>query len=90
MSRKRKNTQHQLALRKCIEKELEGVTPLSTEHLHLLSDEGFIDYFLRMAELYPTREDAYERLEYYYKQIFSMRKYADIRSLLRRIKRIYP
>ncbi len=89
MSRKRKITKHQLAQREVVERELEAVAPLSAEHLRLLSTEGFIDYYLRMAELYPTREDAYERLEVLYKRIFHRRKYADMRSLLRRIKQLY-
>lgn len=89
MSRKRKITKHQLAQREAVERELEAIVPLSAEHLRLLSTEGFIDYYLRMAELYPTREDAYERLEMFYKRIFHRRKYADMRSLLRRIKQLY-
>ena len=89
MSRKRKITKHQLAQREAVERELEAIAPLSAEHLRLLSTEGFIDYYLRMAELYPTREDAYERLEVFYKHIFHRRKYADMRSLLRRIKQLY-
>ena len=89
MSRKRKNTKHQLALREALESELEAIAPLSKEHLRLLSNDGFIDYYLRMAELYPTREDAYERLEHHFKRIFHRRKYADIRSLLRRINQLY-
>ena len=89
MSRKRKITKYQLAQREVVERELEGIAPLSPEHSRLLSTEGFIDYYLRMAELYPTREDAYERLEVFYKRIFHRRKYADMRSLLRRIKQLY-
>ena len=89
MSRKRKITKHQFAQREAVERELEAIAPLSAEHLRLLSTEGFIDYDLRMAELYPTREDAYERLEVFYKRIFHRRKYADMRSLLRRIKQLY-
>lgn len=89
MSRKRKITKHQLAQREAVERELEAIAPLSAEHLRLLSIEGFIDYYLRMAELYPTREDAYERLENHYKRIFHRRKYAEIRSLLRRINKVY-
>ena len=89
MSRKRKITKHQLAQREAVEREFEAIAPLSVEHLRLLSTEGFIDYYLRMAELYPTREDAYERLEVFYKRIFHRRKYADMRSLLRRIKQLY-
>ena len=89
MSRKRKITKHQLAQREAVERELEAIAPLSAEHLRLLSTEGFIDYYLRMAELYPTREDAYERLEVFYKRVFHRRKYADMRSLLRRIKQLY-
>ena len=89
MSRKRQNTKHELAMRETLERELEAIAPLSKEHLRLLSNEGFIDYYLRMAELYPTREDAYERLEHHFKRIFHKRKYADIRSLLRRIKQLY-
>ena len=89
MSRKRKNTKHQLAMREALERELEAIAPLSKEHLCLLSNDGFIDYYLRMAELYPTREDAYERLEHHFKRIFHRRKYADIRSLLRLIKKMY-
>lgn len=89
MSRKRKITKYQLAQREVVERELEAIAPLSAEHLRLLSTEGFIDYYLRMAELYQTREDAYERLENHYKRIFHRRKYADIRSLLRRISKVY-
>ena len=89
MSRRRKITKYQLAQREVVERELEAIAPLSVEHLRLLSTEGFIDYYLRMAELYPTREDAYERLEVFYKRIFHRRKYADMRSLLRRIKQLY-
>ena len=40
MSRKRKNTKHQLALRETLERELEAIAPLSKEHLRLLSNDG--------------------------------------------------
>ena len=89
MSRKRKITKYQLAQRQAVENELKNIAPLSAEQLRLLSNQGFIDYYLRMAELFPTREDAYERLENHYKRIFHRRKYADIRSLLRRISKVY-
>ena len=89
MSRKRKITKYQLAQREAVERELEAIAPLSAEHLRLLSTEGFIDYYLRMAELYQTREDAYECLEHHFKRIFRRRKFADIRSLLRLIKKMY-
>ena len=89
MSRKRNITKYQLAQRQAVENELKNIAPLSAEHLRLLSNQGFIDYYLRMAELFPTREDAYERLENHYKRIFHRRKYADIRSLLRRINKVY-
>ena len=89
MSRKRNITKYQLAQREVVERELEAIAPLSPEPSRLLSTEGFIAYYLRMAELYPTREDAYERLEVFYKRIFHRRKYADIRSLLRRINKVY-
>ena len=89
MSRKRKITKYQLAQREVVERELEAIAPLSAEHLRLLSTEGFIDYYLRMAELFPTREEAYECLEHHFKRIFRRRKFADIRSLLRLIKKMY-
>ena len=89
MSRKRKITKHQLAQREAVERELEAIAPLSAEHLRLLSNQGFIDYYLRMAELFPTREEAYECLEHHFKRIFRRRKFADIRSLLRLIKKMY-
>ena len=89
MSRKRKITKYQLAQREVVERELEAIAPLSPEHSRLLSTEGFIDYYLRMAELFPTREEAYECLEHHFKRIFRRRKFADIRSLLRLIKKMY-
>ena len=55
----------------------------------MMSLEGFALWFDSMKYLYPTREDAYERLENHYKRIFHRRKYADIRSLLRRISKVY-
>lgn len=89
MSRRRKVTKYQSAQRVVVERELESIAPLTAEQLRLLSTEGFIDYYLRMAELYPTREDAYEHLEVHFKRIFRRRKYADMRSLQRRIKKRY-
>jgi hypothetical protein len=89
MSRKRNITKYQLAQRQAVENELKNIAPLSAEHLRLLSNQGFIDYYLRMAELFPTREEAYECLEYHFKRIFRRRKFADIRSLLRLIKKMY-
>jgi hypothetical protein len=89
MSRKRNITKYQLAQRQAVENELKNIAPLSTEHLRLLSNQGFIDYYLRMAELFPTREEAYECLEHHFKRIFRRRKFADIRSLLRLIKKMY-
>ena len=89
MSRKRNITKYQLAQRQAVENELKNIAPLSAEHLHLLSNQGFIDYYLRMAELFPTREEAYECLEHHFKRIFRRRKFADIRSLLRLIKKMY-
>jgi hypothetical protein len=89
MSRKRNITKYQLAQRQAVENELKNIAPLSAEHLRLLSNQGFIDYYLRMAELFPTREEAYECLEHHFKRIFRRRKFADIRSLLRLIKKMY-
>ena len=89
MSRKRNITKYQLAQRQAVENELKNIAPLSAEHLRLLSNQGFIDYYLRMAELFPTREEAYECLEHHFKRIFRKRKFADIRSLLRLIKKMY-
>ena len=89
MNRKRNITKYQLAQRQAVENELKNIAPLSAEHLRLLSNQGFIDYYLRMAELFPTREEAYECLEHHFKRIFRRRKFADIRSLLRLIKKMY-
>ena len=89
MSRKRNITKYQLAQRQAVENELKNIAPLSAEHIRLLSNQGFIDYYLRMAELFPTREEAYECLEHHFKRIFRRRKFADIRSLLRLIKKMY-
>ena len=89
MSRKRNITKYQLAQRQAVENELKNIAPLSAAHLRLLSNQGFIDYYLRMAELFPTREEAYECLEHHFKRIFRRRKFADIRSLLRLIKKMY-
>ena len=89
MSRKRNITKYQFAQRQAVENELKNIAPLSAEHLRLLSNQGFIDYYLRMAELFPTREEAYECLEHHFKRIFRRRKFADIRSLLRLIKKMY-
>ena len=89
MSRKRNITKYQLAQRQAVENELKNIAPLSAEHLRLLSNQGFIDYYFRMAELFPTREEAYECLEHHFKRIFRRRKFADIRSLLRLIKKMY-
>ena len=89
MSRKRNITKYQLAQRQAVENELKNIAPLSAEHLRLLSNQGFIDYYLRMAELFPTREEAYKCLEHHFKRIFRRRKFADIRSLLRLIKKMY-
>ena len=89
MSRKRNITKYQLAQRQAVENEVKNIAPLSAEHLRLLSNQGFIDYYLRMAELFPTREEAYECLEHHFKRIFRRRKFADIRSLLRLIKKMY-
>ena len=89
MRRKRNITKYQLAQRQAVENELKNIAPLSAEHLRLLSNQGFIDYYLRMAELFPTREEAYECLEHHFKRIFRRRKFADIRSLLRLIKKMY-
>ena len=89
MSRKRNITKYQLAQRQAVENELKNIAPLSAEHLRLLSNHGFIDSYLRMAELFPTREEAYECLEHHFKRIFRRRKFADIRSLLRLIKKMY-
>lgn len=81
MSRRRRNTAHQLALRADMEQRLESLAPLSSEHRELLSTDGFIRYYRRMCDLYPTQVEAYERLEEYYQNIFGSRRYVDIRSL---------
>ena len=80
MSRRRRNTAHQLALRADMEQRLESLAPLSSEHRELLSTDGFIRDYRRMGDLYPTQGGAYERLGEDYQNIFGSRRYADIRS----------
>ena len=78
--RKKKFTEKEVAKRKRIEEHLSQIPVMPEEARKLLSNEGFIDYFWRMRDLYDTYKNAYERLEVFYIEIFGHRKYSDYDS----------
>ena len=42
--------------------------------------EGFARWFERMEYLYPTKEDAYEALEFHYQRLLGRRRYSEYSS----------
>ena len=67
-------------MRQEIEKELSSLQPLSPAVMDLMTFEGFSRWYNRMQHYYPTKEDAYEALEYHYKRITGRRRYSEMKS----------
>lgn len=66
--------------RKEIEAELSSLVPVSAEVREMMSIAGFTRWYERMQQLYPTKEDAYEALEFHYQRLTGNRRYSEIRS----------
>jgi hypothetical protein len=85
-------TESQLARRNRIEAELSAIPAISASARKLTSQEGFIDYFLDMRDLYQSYLEAYERLEDFHIAVTGQRRYSEYDSfrkvLGRGLKRI--
>ncbi len=84
---KKKFTDRQLLQRAAIEEELSQIEPICKLARKITTSKGFVDYFLRMRELYDTHLDAYERLEDFHIDITGHRRYAEFSSFRMAIKR---
>ena len=69
--------------RDAIEEEFRSAGRVPAVFLRLITVEGFIDYYLEMRDLYPTYEEAYERLEDFYIDFTGHRKYSEFSSFRR-------
>ncbi len=85
--RKTKFTQKELDMRAKIEQELNAIPHQNPIVARFSSFEGFSEYYQRMENLYPTKQEAYERLEDFYIKVFGYRRYAEFNSLREMISR---
>ena len=79
--------------RKHYESILEAIPPLSGVARKLLSPQGFLDIYMEIRTLYPTQEEAYEKLEEHVERISGKRMYSEFdsfRSVVRRRRRKLP
>jgi len=77
---RRKDTPERIAARQEYEKRLQNIQPLSPDCRKLLSAEGFAEYYKEMKSLYPSAEEAYERLEEFHETITGHRRYSEFDS----------
>ncbi|MFI3299244.1 MAG: hypothetical protein R3Y49_05535 [Rikenellaceae bacterium] len=90
MSRIKKNfTTKELNLRSKIEAELNAIPHQNPTIARFGTLEGFSEYYQRMENLYPTKQEAYERLEDFHIKVFGYRRYAEYNSLREMIARLY-
>ena len=66
--------------RKEVDAELSALAPVSPHVRELMTIEGFARWFERMEYLYPTKEDAYEALEFHYQRLLGRRRYSEYSS----------
>lgn len=74
---KRKLTPTQIAVRERYEREISAIPHIPMITRRFLSFEGFVEYYLVMRDLYPSYEECYETLEFYYQEISGRRMYAE-------------
>jgi len=76
--------------RRHYESMLESIPALSGVARKLLSPQGFLDIYMEIKMLYPTQEEAYEKLEEQVERITGKRMYSEydsFRSVVRRRRR---
>lgn len=76
--------------RRHYESVLESIPPLNEVARKLLSPQGFLDIYMEIKMLYPTQEEAYEKLEEQVERITGKRMYSEydsFRSVVRRRRR---
>ncbi len=76
----KKYTDSQLARRTRVEAELSAIPAIPAAARKLTSQEGFIDYFLDMRDLYQSYLEAYERLEDFHIAVTGQRRYSEYDS----------
>ena len=76
-------TDSQLARRTRVEAELSAIPAIPAAARKLTSQEGFIDYFLDMRDLYQSYLEAYERLEDFHIAVTGQRRYSEYESFQR-------
>ncbi len=76
----KKYTDSQLARRTRVEAELSAIPAIPAAARKLTSQEGFIDYFIDMRDLYQSYLEAYERLEDFHIAVTGQRKYSEYDS----------
>ncbi len=80
-------TDSQLARRTRVEAELSAIPAIPAAARKLTSQEGFIDYFLDMRDLYQSYLEAYERLEDFHIAVTGRRRYAEFDTFRRTLRR---
>ncbi len=83
----KKYTDSQLARRTRVEAELSAIPAIPAAARKLTSQEGFIDYFLDMRDLYQSYIEAYERLEDFHIAVTGQRKYSEYDSFRKVLQR---
>ena len=81
------NTPHKAARREKIESELSAIPIMNQAMRKLLSAEGFADYYFDMENLYPSKREAYERLEDFHIRVTGHRKYSEFHSFRKTLHR---
>jgi len=77
---RRKNTPTQIRIRERYEQRLAAIEPLTPDCKKLLSAEGFEEFYLEMRMLYPSAQDAYEKLEEFHERVTGHRRYSEFNS----------
>ena len=80
-------TDSQLARRTRVEAELSAIPAIPAAARKLTSQEGFIDYFLDMRDIYQSYLEAYERLEEFHIAVTGRRRYAEFDTFRRTLRR---
>lgn len=60
--------------------ELNTTPALSEVARHFITPEGFLEYFNRILDCYPSKNEAYEALEIIHERIMGHRKYSEYTS----------
>lgn len=77
---RKKISQSLLQRRQSILSELEAIPALPESAQHFLTPDGFLEYFNRICDCFPSKREAYETLEDIHEHITGRRKYSEYDS----------